>query len=341
MEAGYDYLLLRSSLQQRFVQASATLLVVVGVVSLSAGIAYFIYAQQARSSLDRLNYTVPPPAADSAVEAAPSSPLAGSQVDVAPGFPDPLGSQLMGEGGLTVDSNETASLANSSSSGTAGGGISEWPQPSLDEGVPSQVSAAAIAERQLYPGEAMKATYWSNPLEYEPDDLQSSLIQGFKPISPTRAAAVGTLAAPTRILVPSIGVESDVEGLRVMDLGDSRAYETPKHIVGHIPEYANPGENGSAWFFGHLESPIAGEGNVFYALPQIPDFFREGQDVYVIVESGPTSYLYRIMETRVVHQDDMKLYDSGGPAIHLVACVPRFVYDHRLVVTGTLVGVRS
>jgi sortase (surface protein transpeptidase) len=36
----------------------------------------------------------------------------------------------------------------------------------------------------------------------------------------------------------------------------------------------------------------------------------------------------------------MKLYDNGEANIHLVACVPRLVYDHRIIVTGELVGVK-
>ena len=79
---------------------------------------------------------------------------------------------------------------------------------------------------------------------------------------------------------------------------------------------------------------------MFYNLPKIPDQLRDGQDVYAVVENETASYLYRITETRVVHQDDMKLYDTGGPTIHLVSCVPRFVYDHRLIATGELVGVK-
>ena len=226
----------------------------------------------------------------------------------------------------------------------------------LAEPAPPQISASAIASQQLYPGEAMKASYWSNPLEYEPPSyIESSIVQSFRPVDARNGALPGTLPAPTHITVPSIGVNSDVAGLRIVNLGDSRAYETPKHIVGHIPQSNNPGESGSVWLFGHLESPILGEGNVFYSLPQIPDLLRKGQDVYTIVESGETSYLYKITEAFVVDQDQLKLdyaylkelkpqyahLDPGNANIHLVACVPRFVYDSRLVVSGELVGIRS
>ena len=165
----------------------------------------------------------------------------------------------------------------------------------------------------------------------------------------------GTLAPPTHLVIPSIGVDSDVSGLEILDLGDSTAYETPKHVVGHIPELSNPGEMGGTWFFGHLESPIAGEGNVFYNLPKIPDLLRRGEDVYVVVDNGSRSYLYQITEAFVVGQEELKLdygylqtirpeyaqLDPEGANIHLVACVPKLVYDSRLVVSGRLVGIRS
>ena len=43
----------------------------------------------------------------------------------------------------------------------------------------------------------------------------------------------------------------------------------------------------------------------------------------------------------MVYKDDLSLYDTDDSAITLVACVPRLVYDHRIVVTGKLVGIRK
>jgi LPXTG-site transpeptidase (sortase) family protein len=109
-------------------------------------------------------------------------------------------------------------------------------------------------------------------------------------------------------------------------------------VVGHIPETANPGEKGSGWYFGHLESPIRGEGSVFYDLPKIPSLLRQGEKVYIIVENGEDSFLYQVTETKVVPEDQLKLYDLKEPTVILVTCVPRLIYDHRLVVTAKLVG---
>ena len=345
MEAGYDYLLLRSSVQKRIIRASAILLTVTGAIFLAAGIAYFIYAHEARSNLDQLNYTVPDSQTAGETTSAPTESSAAAQQETnlalsLPPDPEPAGDTLAtlaqpGQEDLVLPTG-AAEIPLRSEEG------SQSLEAPLEEEKPPQISMEAIAAQQLYPGGAIKSTFWSNPLEQEPASyIESALVQGFKSFDVSMAATPGTLPAPTRIIIPSIGVDSDVSGLKILDLGDSRAYETPKHIVGHIPEAASPGEMGSVWLFGHLESPIAGEGNVFYSLPKIPDLLRKGEDIYVILENGTASYLYRITETRVWHQDDMKMYDTGAPNIHLVSCVPRFVYDHRLVVTGELVGVRT
>ena len=350
MEAGYDYLLVRSRLQQRFIRGSAIFLVVIGALLLSAGAAYFVYSHEARSSLGDLNYTVSDtPENDAGVSTITN--LGPSDADQGASKPSTVISDLPRNSAVTpvepVQDQTKSGPAPSApdavtSSDTTVQSTSEGEEPSLAEDTRPQISASAIADQQLYPGEAIRATYWNNTLEYEPSSyLEASLIRGFESFDSSSASPVGTLSVPSKILIPSIGVDSLVTGLGILNLGDSRAYETPKHVVGHIPELANPGEMGSSWFFGHLESPIAGEGNVFYNLPEIPDLLRKGLDVYAIIESGPTSYLYQIVETRVVHQDDMKMYDTGGSTIHLVSCVPRFVYDHRLIVTGEIVGIRN
>lgn len=145
-------------------------------------------------------------------------------------------------------------------------------------------------------------------------------------------------ANATRIIIPSIGVDSPVQELGIVDLAGSRAYETPANTVGHIPKTADAGEAGSAWFFGHTESPLSGEGSVFYNLTQLPGKLNQGEDVYIITENGRNRSLYRITSTKMVHQSELKLFESSEATIHLVSCVPSLVYDYRLVVNGDLVG---
>ena len=110
--------------------------------------------------------------------------------------------------------------------------------------------------------------------------------------------------------------------------------------MGHIPETPNPGEGGNGWFFGHLESPFKGEGSVFRRLPEVPELLRNGDPVYVRLEREDIEFLYQVTATQVVHQSELRLYGSREATITLVSCVPRLVYDHRLLVTAKLVGVK-
>ena len=199
------------------------------------------------------------------------------------------------------------------------------------------IPASAIAGQQTYPGDAIDARSWNYPASYEPlSYVEGIQLQGFSPL------AVGeTLIAQanaTRIIIPSIGVDSPVQELGIVDLAGSRAYETPANTVGHIPKTANAGEAGNAWFFGHTESPLSGEGSVFYNLTQLPGKLNQGEDVYIITENGQNRFLYRVTSTKMVNQSELKLFESGEATIHLVSCVPSLVYDYRLVVNGELVG---
>lgn len=215
----------------------------------------------------------------------------------------------------------------------------QLPEPEAEP--PPGISETNIANQRLHPAGPLTVGSWSSPLEYEPLEYREEvLLQGFMPMNGGQELPVGSQAQASRIMVPALGVDSSVNELDILDLGDSRAYETPARTVGHIPQSANPGEAGSSWFFGHLESPTLGEGSVFFHLPKISDMLRDGEDVFVIAQSGAHQYLYLITSTNVLHESEMRLYDNGEASIHLVACVPRLVYDHRIIVTGELVGVK-
>ena len=206
--------------------------------------------------------------------------------------------------------------------------------------VPS-FSPAAISDTPLYPGESLSVDSWTSPLAYEPLPLREQvLLKGFTSIDPTDTALLGPFAPANRIIIPAIGIDSTVTELSILDLGNSRTYETPKNVIGHIPETANAGERGDSWFFGHTESPLRREGSVFFTLQNVPERLKNGETVYIITDNGSERFLYRATGTKVFHQDDMRLTESGGNNIHLVSCVPRFDYTHRLVVTGELIAMQ-
>ena len=202
------------------------------------------------------------------------------------------------------------------------------------------ISGSSASDVSLFPGKAVTADSWDNLYGYEPAYLrEQALLSGFSPIGET-GVTLADIPPSTRILVPAIGVDSTVSELAILDLGDSRTYESPDNTVGHIPESANAGETGTSWFFGHTESPISREGSVFFNLQKVPEKLRNGEDVFIITDNGINQFLYRATSSRVVHQDDLRLDASPKADIKLVSSVPRFVYDYRLVVSGELIALR-
>ena len=201
------------------------------------------------------------------------------------------------------------------------------------------------AYNAIYPGYRIHPKHWDRPWEAGADDYAYGVVKhpdGYVSVSSTQGADRGNAPVASQIIIPSINVDSAVETLAIIDIGDSREYETPKHVVGRIPNTSNPGELGNGWLFGHLESPIRGEGNVFQRLPEIPALLSAGDPVYVsLLNEDGDEYLYQVTATKVVHEDEIALYDTEDATITLVACVPRLVYDHRLLVSAELVGVKK
>ena len=222
------------------------------------------------------------------------------------------------------------------------------PPPSDNDMTEFDARALVASYNSIYPALAMHPKYWRSPATAGSDAYTFGSVMrpdGFLSLSADRGEPRGTAPDAAHVAIPSIGVDSAVANLAILDLGDRREYETPNKIVGRIPQKANPGEIGATWLFGHLESPIRGEGDVFRRLPEIPNLLKMGDPVYVEVrnEAGD-EFLYQITETKVVHRDDLAPFvygeDPEKAVITLVACVPRMVYDHRILVIGELVGVK-
>jgi sortase (surface protein transpeptidase) len=191
----------------------------------------------------------------------------------------------------------------------------------------------------LYPGIRVAAQDWDQPRWAEPV-VGTAAPPGFRPVALEELSDRRT-APPTRIRIPAIDLDAEVRGLEILDLGDARQYETPKNVVGHIPESANPGMPNNGWLFGHLESPIRGEGSIFRQLPQVYDLLRQGEDVYVIIDSADGSFLYQVRRFRTIPREELSLWDSDTPMVTLVTCWPRFKYGDRILVEAELVGVKA
>ncbi len=325
-------------------------MVAAGAVLLLVVAAYYAYGVSARSSLDDLSFAV----ADSSHTVG-----ANSHQSTMPQTAQVLISDTGVEAqSVSVSPQET--LVNVERSGR-GIGLSAIGSDGNGAGMPAAAdnpAQAAPGERiplpadvyaDLYPALQTHPKFWDEPTWAGGEPylyaaaVPEGLPHGFHHISAEDGALRRGQGAPTeRIAVPLIGLNSNTTELGIVDLGNSRAYETPKNIVGHIPSSANPGERGNAWYFGHLESPIRGEGNVFHRLPEIPDLLRNGDNVYVELDaSDGRTFLYEVVRTEVIHRDELSLYGSDAADLTMVTCVPRLVYDHRLVVTAELVGMRD
>ncbi len=323
MEAGYDYLLSNRNLRrirlavrkirENPLPYAGAALIVLGLTGVLIGSLFFFVFEKSSEELE-----------DELAAVASSAPQPRGELSQArESTPEP-GSPVGPASPVTVVFPAQPASAQPASAQPASAPVTE-------------LSPNLASQAGLFPGENLKSDYWSESTTYEPAAHYVAL-DGFTKVDP---ADLGQLPAPTRLLIPSIDVKSDVRQLRVLNLGTSVSWETPDNVVGHIPVTANPGEAGSAWMFGHLESPIRGEGNVFGKLPEIPAMLRRGDDVYAVVENGSDQYLYRIVESKVVPQDELSMTDDGTAQLLMVTCVPRFVYDHRLVVRAVLEGVKS
>ncbi len=90
------------------------------------------------------------------------------------------------------------------------------------------------------------------------------------------------VSSPTRLLIPSIGVDASVENIGVLSNGDlATPTRSPWEDVGWYHLGPRPGENGSAVIAGHLDRP-GGAPAVFWNLRNM----QPGDIVTVVAASG-------------------------------------------------------
>ena len=337
--------------------ATAAALLVVGAMLLTVSGAYYAYKAWARSGVDDLNVELARPAVlpntpinatsdvkptspdtesevlqssdDSAIDVGTSDiaapELTAVQESITTPDQDSAGEERDPPGNAVQVAVEAAPPRAPSGNADLGGGAAISPETldRLDDDGPTPVLAdgsVAASAPWVQASSAEAALYTPVPMD------------GLEPAA---------MMPATRIRIPALDLDSRVAELGVVRSEDSASWETPKHVVGHIPTTANAGSGGQGWYFGHLESPIRGEGSVFRRLPEVAQLLKDDPDrpVYVFLESGDRSFAYRIYNVEVVSQEGLEIADSGTQDITLVTCTPRFVYDQRLLVTAALVGV--
>ena len=177
---------------------------------------------------------------------------------------------------------------------------------------------------------------WASPIWAESDVFIPYQTKGF--LNEQNSELLTGPALYMRI--PIIKVDSTIENLSIVEKNGRKSYETPKNVVGRIATDEKFKKSVPGWFFGHLESPIKGEGNVFHNLPEVAKHLRNGDPVYVHITNEEREFIYQANKSQVVHKSELQLYDLGVDFIMLVTCANRPYYDHRQLVTAHLIDIR-
>lgn len=148
--------------------------------------------------------------------------------------------------------------------------------------------------------------------------------------SSPRGQPFGTQPPATWIVIPKIEVDSRVVELNIKMENGAPVWETPNHAVGHYAGTANPGEIGNVAMAGHMRSPVKGEGMVFNRLPEL----TAGDEV-ILTNGEGQEFDYAVTEVRVALPTETSILDpTPDETLTLMACVPDWVFSHRLVVTA-------
>jgi LPXTG-site transpeptidase (sortase) family protein len=169
---------------------------------------------------------------------------------------------------------------------------------------------------------------------------QAPYLEGFYAIDWSMLPRNGRgLVQPNRIEIPAIKLDSQIDQVEANWVGDRLLWDIPRNVVGYHKGTAQPGTFGNTILSGHISSPVKREGSVFKDLPAIAPLLIEGQPVDVILHTVDARYLYRIIKTDVAEPENVDLFRPiTEPSVTLITCIPDYIYTHRFLVTGILIG---
>ncbi len=173
-------------------------------------------------------------------------------------------------------------------------------------------------------------------MAFPPGAYDESISQlGFTPLAPVDAQPLGTLPPAHRLIVPELGINVRLNqtGITGASILNGAKGKDPANVD---VMQANPGERGALWFFGEAGRSA----NNFEGLENAGDLLREGEDILIFVDNGSAIYLYAATHTDVIPDDELHLTGSHRSTVHLTVPVPPGLYDHFLVLSGELVGVK-
>ncbi len=134
----------------------------------------------------------------------------------------------------------------------------------------------------------------------------------------------GALGPPTRLVVPSVGIDTGVTALDVAN----GAWQSPSYGAAYLTGTAWPGHAGNEAITGHDDA----DGAVFHRLGDL----RAGAEA--LVYAGARVYRYRVTALRVVPPTAVDvLRPTRGATLTLITCTPYLVDTERLVVRAELI----
>jgi len=127
------------------------------------------------------------------------------------------------------------------------------------------------------------------------------------------------VANPSRLIIPTIGINALVEPLGILPNGDlATPTRNPWEDVGWYNGGVHPGERGSAVIYGHLDRP-GGSAAVFWRLRDL----RVGSEVRVVNTDGKTLY-FQVTRIAFYTPGSAPIQDifgnSGGTYLNLITC---------------------
>ncbi len=100
------------------------------------------------------------------------------------------------------------------------------------------------------------------------------------------APAVPRPGQPSRLVIPSIGLDAPVVEVGITVENGKPVWETAAFAVGFYRGSALPGTRGNTVMAGHISSPVSKKGDIFRRLPEV----RIGDRIDVFVGDRRVSY---------------------------------------------------
>ncbi len=209
-----------------------------------------------------------------------------------------------------------------------------WLRSNLDDYVAKLPGATQLAAAEAAPtpqdGEIV------SQLALEPGAFADAMATlEFAPLAQSDSHPLGTLPPAQRVMVPELGInvktdQSTLTGAAIV------AHSNGIESDGTDLLRANPGERGAMWFFGE-----GGQGSSsFSGLTKAPELLSEGKDILIFVDNGARIFVYAATHTDVFRASDLRMSGAERSSIHLTVPVPSGIFDHFLVLSGELVGVK-